>query len=186
MTRELERVAGELRAERRRLGVDAVAASHAHRVAVFERAPLERGDEPVQSGLDHPQRVAHRDALRGVDHVVGREPEVDVAAFLAARLLHLRDERRRLVGHLTIELEDALDVDARVATARVGRPGGDLADRLPRIERSKLDIEPALEPRFVRPQPSHLRTRVSRDHVRSFLSGTSTTSAAFSSGGKTG
>ena len=89
MPDELEDVSGELRAERRRLAVDAVGAAHADRVAVAHGLLLERRDERVELIVDELERVAHHHALRGVDDVVGREPVVDVAPFLTARLLHL-------------------------------------------------------------------------------------------------
>jgi hypothetical protein len=69
--------------------VDAVAASHADRVAVLEGSALEHPDELMELVVDELERVAHRDPLRGVDDVVGREPVVDVSSFVPDRLLHL-------------------------------------------------------------------------------------------------
>ena len=60
--------AGQLEAEGRRLGVDAVAAADGRRVLVLVRAALERGQQSVEIGQ---QQVGGRSAARkrGVEHV---------------------------------------------------------------------------------------------------------------------
>jgi hypothetical protein len=64
-----KKVACELEAERRRLGVDAVAAADGRRPLVLEGALLERRENPVHVGDEEVGRPLqlHREA--GVEHV---------------------------------------------------------------------------------------------------------------------
>ena len=106
---ELERPAGELPAERRRLGVDAVRAPDADRAAVL----LGAADTIAQRARSTPaseQRAAVPDLQRerGVDDVRRREAVVHPAALRPELLGDGVDERRDVVVGRPLDLGDAL------------------------------------------------------------------------------
>ena len=79
---ELERPAGELQPERRRLGMDAVRAAHDQRPAVL-LGPGDDGFEGAVEALDEERSgLAHLKRERGVEHVRGGEAVVEPAPSL--------------------------------------------------------------------------------------------------------
>src|SRR5579884_2055351 len=162
---ELERPAGELEPERRRLGVDAVRASHLERLALLLRAGGDDGEGAVDSLEDQRSRLPDLERERGVDDVGGGEAVVEPAAFLAEPLRDGVDERRGVVVERRFELRHALGRRRRRALReRGGRVRRDDAQLRPRGRRGELDLEPRGELALVRPDPGHGRTGVARDH----------------------
>ena len=95
---ELERPERELRAERRRLGVDAVRAPDHRRVAVLASTGDDRGVELVDRAEQQVGGAHERDRERGVDDVARREPVVDPGAVRRTdALLDDVDERGDVV-----------------------------------------------------------------------------------------
>ena len=106
---ELERPAGELQPEGRRLGVDAVRAADLQRLAVLARRARRRRRSarsmPVE---DQRARLADLQRERGVDDVGGREAVVEPAALLAELLGDGVDEGGGVVVERRLELGDPL------------------------------------------------------------------------------
>ena len=152
---ELERPAGELPAERRRLGVDAVRAADADRAAVLLGAPHDRVDRRVE-----PARISFAGVLdlqreRRVDDVRRGEAVVDPAALRPELLGDGVDERGGVVVGRPLDLGDALGVGGDRAGADRGDVlGGDRPDLGPAVERRELDLEPARELALLRPDPA--------------------------------
>ena len=102
---------------------------------------------------------------RRVEHVGRGQAEVEPAPVVAELVGDGIHERGEVVVRPLLDLGDALRcrrsrplADAR---DRVGRNRSDLA---PTLERGQLDLEPAGEPAFVRPDLLHGRAGVARDH----------------------
>ena len=110
---DLERPAGELEPERRRLGVDASGSGPSSR----SRPRLGPG-RSTPRGADRSPRAAARPAARSwrarrrVDDVAARQPEVEVAALGPDGLGDLADERDDVVVGRPLDLGDPLGVDA--------------------------------------------------------------------------
>ena len=157
---ELERPAGQLQAERRRLGVHAVRAPDRERVAVLLGSRDDRGERACRC----PARIRRAGLLdlereRGVEHVRRGQPVVEPAALLAEPLRDGVDERGDVVLRARLDLGDALRRRRR-RTARGSprrRRAGTTPDLRPRVERGELDLEPprelALAPTRPRPWP---------------------------------
>jgi len=79
----LDRVAGELQTERRRLGMDAVGAADAQRVRVLAGLLGELSGQGPGRGNQDPSRALELERETGVDDVGGRQAVVDPAAGLA-------------------------------------------------------------------------------------------------------
>ena len=110
---DLERPAGELEPERRRLGMHRVGAAHHHRAGVLAGARDERVDEPVRASRSRSPAARNWSASAGVDDVAAGQPEVEPAALGADALGDLADERDDVVVGGRLELRDARDVDVR-------------------------------------------------------------------------
>ena len=162
---ERERPAGELEAEGRRLGVDAVRATHADRLPVLLGADDDGAEGAIET-LEHERaRVLHRERERRVEHVRRGEPVVEPAPLLAEPLGGGVDERRDIVVRLALDLGHALrrrqdDVLADRGDVLV-RDGADLG---PALERCQFDVEPAAQLLAVRPDLAHGRAGVASDH----------------------
>ena len=105
---------GELEAERRRLGVDAVAAADGRRHLVLEGALLQRGQQPSRSAI---RRSAARRQLHGeagVEHVGRGHALVHEARLGADDLGQMGQEGDDVVLGLALDLVDARDVEGRV------------------------------------------------------------------------
>ncbi len=157
----LEREAGELEAERGRLGVDAVGAADADGVGELAGALGERGRERAGAGDDHVAGAAQLQREGGVEHVGGREPVVDPAAGLARRRAEHVDERRDVVVGDPLALLHGLDgegggpdrLEVGFGGAVEGLGGGD------------LDVAPGGHPRLIRPHGADLGPGVALDHL---------------------
>ena len=141
---ERERPTGELEPERRRLGVDAVGAPHADRLAVLLR-PRDDGAEGAVDPLEHERPgVLDGERERRVEHVRRRQPVVEEAALLAQSLGDGVDEGGDVVVRLALDLGDRSGVGttarSRIAATRLAWDGANLG---PALEGSQLDVEPA-------------------------------------------
>ena len=163
----LEREAGELDAERRRLGLDAVRAADHQRVDVLARARGKRVDQLVRAAQDDLARRAQLERERGVEHVRRRQPEVDPAARVARGLGQDVDERGDVVVGDLLALLRRLDGEGRGAD-RV-ELGGRRTVHL--LARGDLDLPPRLHPRLVGPDGADLGAGVARDHAFEAIGG---------------
>ena len=80
VARELGIMPGELQAEGRRLGVDAVAAPDGQRIFVLERAPLQRREQRVEIGEQEVRRLLQLHRKAGVEHIARGHPLMDETA----------------------------------------------------------------------------------------------------------
>ena len=166
VARRLHRVARELDAERRRLGVDAVRAADADRVHMLARALGQRLDQRSRPGEHDPAGRLQLQARRGVEHVRRRQAEVDPAPRVTRRRAQHVDERGDVVVGRALALVDGLDGERRAADRVelvLGRP-------LHRLARRDLDAPPRLHAGLVGPQRAHLRAGVASDHRGSRVS----------------
>ena len=152
----LEGEAGEAQAEGGRLGVDAVGAADAERVAVLER-PLDQGVAVGAGARQHDLAgLAQLQRQRRVEHVGGGQPVVDPAPVLADRGGDDVDEGGDVVvGHL-LALVDRLDREGGVGPRRLGRLARHRALLGPGLGGGQLDLEPALELALRRPDRADL------------------------------
>ena len=166
VTLEREGPAGELETERRRLGVDAVRAADRQCLAMLLGARDDGDERAVDPGEDQRAGVADLKRERGVEDVGGRQAVVEPAPLLAETLGDGVDEGGDVVVRARLDLGDALRASERRARSRI------VVDRLarhdaglgPAVQRGELDLEPAREPRFVRPDRRHGRAGVARNH----------------------
>ena len=119
--RQLERPAGELEPEGRRLGVDAVRAADLQRLAVLLGARGDGGEGAVEPGEDQRAGLADLQRERRVDDVGGREAVVEPAALLAELLGDGVDEGGGVVVQRRLELGHALGGSAG-SPRRCARP----------------------------------------------------------------
>ena len=116
---ELERPAGELEPERRRLGVDAVRAADGERVAVLLGARGDGGERALEPVQDQRARVAELQRERRVDDVGRRQAVVEPAALLAELLGDGVDEGGDVVLGLAPRSRRRARASGRVAPARI-------------------------------------------------------------------
>ena len=162
---ELERPAGELEAEGRRLGVHAVRPPDADVVAV----PLRPLDDRVLGPLEpRQQELAGRADLKRESSVddVGRGQSVMNPASVRPDLgrdgVH---ERGQVVLRLALELGDALGARRLRALSDLRHDvRGNGSELGPGLEGGELDVQPARELALLRPDPGHLGSGVARDH----------------------
>ena len=116
----LEGEAGEAQAEGRRLGVDAVGAADAERVAVLERPLDQRVAVGAGAGQHDLARLAQLQRQRRVEHVGGGQAVVDPAPVLADRRGDDVDEGGDVVVGDPLALLDRLDREGGVRPRRLG------------------------------------------------------------------
>ena len=107
-TVELERPAGKLPAERRRLRMDAVRPADADGVAVLLARAYDRFERTVDSFQDQMPGVLDLQRKCGVDDVRGRQPVVHPASGFAELLRYGVDESGDVVVGDAFDLGDAL------------------------------------------------------------------------------
>ena len=161
---DLERPAGELEPERRRLGVDRVGAAHHRRVGLGPGAGDEHGQQAVAVAEQSLAGGAQLERQARVDDVAARQAEVQIAALGSDRLRHLRHEGDDVVVGRALDLGDPIDVDLGAGSHRLQRRRRDQAARRLGTRDGELDAEHLLEPRFLRPDRPHLGERVAPDH----------------------
>ena len=123
---QLERPAGQLEPERRRLGVDRVGPAHHHRRGLGSGAGDERRDQAVAVGQQALTGGSQLERQPGVDDIAAGQAEMEIAAFRADRLGDLADEGDDVVVGRPLDLGDPLDVDPGPALDRgkgLGRDG---------------------------------------------------------------
>ena len=145
-------------AEGRRLGVDAVRAADAERVAGAPRARATTAVEALVEPVEQQRaRLLDLQRERGVDDVRRGEAVVEPAADRAELLGDRVDEGRQCRGAgLAPRAPRRAPGDGGLARSRISATdvGGNDADLGPAFERRELDLEPAREPALVRPDPA--------------------------------
>ncbi len=142
------------------------ATDHRH-VRVLPRAQGQSSDQPVHP---HEELVGgadeqHREAR--VEDVARGHSTVEPAGRLAGELLDVGQERDHVVVGRPLDLEDRVGVDRELLLAqRCGRSRGDDARFFHGLAGGKLDLEPCLEARAIRPQLEEVRRGVPWNHRR--------------------
>src|SRR4051794_795903 len=157
----LEGEAGELESERRGLGVHAVGAPDAQRVAELARALREGDRELARAREDRLARAAQLERERRVEHVGGRQPVVDPAAGRPGGGGEHVDEGGDVMVRDGLALGDGLDRERR------GADRGQFVGRgsvLERLGGGDLHVAPRGHARLVRPDGAELGPGVARDH----------------------
>jgi hypothetical protein len=155
----------ELRAERRRFGVDAVRAPDHRRVAELARPTRDRRLQASRRTEDHVHGSRELQRQRGVDDVARRQPVVHPRARrLPDALLHDVDERGDVVIGGAFPLVHRLDVEAGPFANGAGVGLGDHTELRPCFDGEDLDFEPRSETGLVGEEVGDLGERVARDH----------------------
>jgi hypothetical protein len=146
------------------LGVDAVGAADARRVAELQRAGAECLVHPVHAGLQQAPGVPDLEPERRVEHVARRHAVVDEARRRPHVLGDVGQEGDHVVAHGGLDLRHPRRVHRGLRPdlfegLRGHEPalGLDLADR-------ELDVEPAPVASLLGPDGRHLGSGVAFDH----------------------
>ena len=147
--------------------MDAVRAPDHRRVFELQGALLQDLAQALLPGQQQLRSLAHLQRLGGVHDVVRGEAVVQVAALSPNVLRHIGGEGNHVVLHLALDLEDALDFEARLAP---DGPRGALRDQAGfrfNLRGSDFHFQPFLEFVLIGPDAAHLRASVSRNHFGS-------------------
>ena len=148
---ELEGPAGELQAERDRLGVDRVGAAHHHRPGLGRARATGRPGSRSRVERAAARRRAHWSASAGIDDVAAGQAEVQVATLrppISATWL-----TKAMTSWSVVRSSSAIrvDVDARPLLDGCEGVGRDQAARAPGRSDGELDAQHQLEARLVGP-----------------------------------
>ena len=121
--REFRIGVGELEAERRRLGMDAVGAADRRRHLVLEGARLQRREQLVDVGEQQVGGAGELDVEAGVEHVGRRHALVHETRLGADDLGEMGEEGDDVVLGLALDLVDARDIERRILGLGPDRPG---------------------------------------------------------------
>src|SRR5262245_2577357 len=105
---------GELEAEGRGLGMDAVRAANGGRELVLEGAALERGEERIEIGDQDLGGALELKIEAGVEHVGGGHAGMKEARIRPDDLREMGEKGNDVVLDLALDLVDAPDVERRV------------------------------------------------------------------------
>jgi len=147
--------------------VDTVRASDHRRVFEFQGALLQDLAKAPVICQQQLRSLAHLQRLGGVHDVVRGEAVVQVAALSPNVLGHVGGEGNHVVFHLALDLEDALDFEARLAPDGPRRALRDQAGFRFNLRGSDFHFQPFLEFVLISPDTTHLRASVSRNHFAS-------------------
>ena len=176
-------VSGELEAEGRRLGMDAVAAPDRRRVFVLERAPLQRREQRVEIGEQDVGGLGQLHRQASVEHIAGGHSLVHKTRLGADMLGEVGQKGDHVVVRLALDLVDPLDLERAALPHRTRRTLRDHAERRLGFARACFDLEPDPKPVFRGPDPGHFGSAVAWDHSVSASSQPSFRSAATICGG---
>ena len=159
---------GELDAEGRRLGVDAVRTADGDGVLVLEGPPLQGRQKRVDVGKEKVGGAHELHVEAGVEDVGGGHALMDEAGIRPDDLGEMGEEGDDVVLRRPLDLVDAVDVEFGLAallpdrSRRRSRNDAELGERVAGV---RLDLEPDAELRFGRPDGRHFRAGVTRDHA---------------------
>ena len=157
-------VPGELEAEGRRLGMDAVAAADGGRVLVLDRAALEGGQQRVQIGQQQVGGLGQLDGEAGVEHVGRGHALMDEAGVRADMFGEIGQEGDDVVLGLALDLIDPVDIELALLPDGFGGGARDHAQFGLGVAGMGLDLEPDAELVFRFPDTGHFRAAIARNH----------------------
>ena len=137
----------KLQTERRRLGMNAVAASDADSVLVLVRSDFESGKQCVEIVDQNIRRTHELNIEAGVEHIGRGHALMDEARFGPHMLGQMRQERDDIVLDLTFDGIDPFDVEIDVPCLphRIGRGLGNDAQIRLCVASMGFDLEPDAE-----------------------------------------
>ena len=160
---------GELYAEGRGLGMDAVGAADGRRVLVLEGAALERRQKRVDV-RDQEIGGAHELHVEtGVEHVRGRHALMHEARLRPHDLGQVGEEGNHVMLDVALDRLDARDVELRMLALvpdRLGRGLRNDAELGHGVGRMRFDLEPDAVTGLRIPDRGHFGPSVARDHGR--------------------
>ncbi len=160
---------GELEAEGRGFGVDAVRAADGRRHLVLEGAAPQRREQRIDVGDQQIDGAHELHVEAGVEHVGGGHALVHEARLRPDDLGEMGEERDDVVLDLALDLLDARDVELGILAFGPDLLGCGLGND-PKfghgVGRMRLDLEPDAIARLRIPDRGHLRPSVARDHGR--------------------
>ncbi len=161
---------GKLEAEGGRLRMDAVRAADGGRVLIFERALLQRREQPVEIGEQNVGGARELHGEAGVENVGRGEAEMDVARLRPDNFGEMRQKRDDIVLDLALDRVDAGSVKRRLLSFFPNYFSSRFRDQ-PKLCHGvggvSLDLEPDAEAGCRRPDGGHVRPGVARDHAAS-------------------
>src|SRR6185295_15742690 len=158
-------VAGELEAEGRGLGMDAVAAADGRRQLVLDGAPLQGGEQAVEIPEKNIRGLGELHGEAGVEHVRRGHALMDEARGLADMLGQVGEEGDDVVLHRALDGIDAVDLELALGPDGLGRRFRDQAEGRHGVAGMGLDLEPDAEAVLRLPDLRHLRAAVAGDHA---------------------
>ncbi len=170
---ELGIVPGQLQPERRRFGVDAVAAADRQRVLVLQRSRFQRRQHRIEVLQQQISRLGQLHRQAGVQHIRAGHALMHEPAVLADRLGQPGEEGDHIMPCLALDSVDPLDIGladggelrAPLLANRRGRhPPGSAPTCGHPFGGQRLDLEPDAIAVGRRPDGCHLRSGVTRNH----------------------
>ena len=160
----------EFQPERDRFGVDPVRAPDLDGVLELERPLSERRRQRSRTLQDQRRSLFQQQRLRRIDHIVRGHPVVQPARMLGdPGLGHLlgdrRGERDHVMAGFLLDLENPIDVKARVPPQRLSSLLGDLACLGQRLTGGQLDLQPRFKPVLIGENATHLGPCVTGNHI---------------------
>ncbi len=163
---------GQLQAEGRRLGVNAMRATDRDRVLVLERALFQRLEKRVHVIEQDVGGTNQLDVEAGVEDVGRGHALMDEARVGPDEFRQMGQEGDDVVPRLALDLVDPLDAEggrAAFLPDGLGRLLRNDAEIGQRIASMGLNLEPDAELRFLGPDGDHVGTRIARDHRQSLF-----------------
>ncbi len=154
----------QFEAERGRLGVDPVGPPDRQRLLVCDRLASHHVNQPRQFGVDDLSSGRHLQRQGGVDHIRAGQTKVEETSGVAHRFAGRLEKGDDVVVSFTLDLVHS----ARVASRRPDRPDrpvGHPTSPVPRFRHRDLNSQPVPNLGLAAPQPSHLRSGITFDHL---------------------
>ena len=161
----LEGEAGQAQPEGGRLGVDAVGAADAERVAVLEGAPHQGVAVGRRTSKQDDPGLLDLERERGVEHIGGGQAVVDPAPLGPDLRRDHVDEGGDVVVGGPLPLLDRLDRERGARAAGLGRLGRHDPLGCERVGHRQLDRQPAVHLAMRRPDAADLLSRIAPDHL---------------------
>ena len=156
MARELGVGLCQLEPERRRLGMNPVAAADAQSVLVLSCTAFENGEQGIEVGQENigGSRQLNREAR--VEHIGRGKPLMHEARLRSDVLGDVGEEGDDVVFHVALDGVDALDLETSALGDGGCNASRNRAKRLLRFAGVALDVEPDAKARLRRPDGRHV------------------------------
>ena len=158
---------GKGQPHRRRLGMNTVTATDAHRILMLQSTAFERGQKSLHIGDQNICRPHQLDIETGVEHIRGRHPLMHKPRLIIADNLRKMGQKRDdiMLGH-SFNFVNArhIELDVLGLPDRIGIFLRDHPQLGLRIARVRLDLIPDAKLTGCRPNGHHFRPGIAFDH----------------------